>query len=1177
MSAEEEKKKCYPSKDKPWLKYYKKEAVNAALPECTIWQYVYDNNKDNMKGTALKYYGNKVTYKEFFENVDKAARAFTALGVKRQEIVTIVSMHTPETIYMIYGLNRIGAVPNMIYPTSDSKAVEREIRAAKSSVFVYLAVDGGFADKDALNDLHIIRLDVSDSMPFAMREFYRICKGYKTSKDEYTFKKFMELGKNVELPEVEYDAMNTAVIVHTGGTTGVPKGVMLSDLNLNVVAMQYSQIGFDFKKNDVFMDIIPPFIGFGISVGVHLPLSLGMEIKLCIDIEPSDVVRELRRMKPKHFVSGPVIVSEIMKNDMGDMSYLSTFAGGGESLSVEQEERLNRYLHKHGFKGYYAQAYGMTELAATVCTDIPSAGRVGTVGIPLPLVNIKVIKKSDNESDEKKDKKIIEENGDELGVGEEGEICISSPSMMIDYYNNKEETDGVIGVDCDGKRWIHTGDIGYVDSDGFLWLKNREKRIYFTKNLYKLMPQEIENKLKEITDVVECGVVVKSDVERENVAVAFVTVKAGVDKTHIENVLMEHARHNLIDYMVPEKIIILDELPHTKGNKVDYQELERRARELPDADEETAVTKEESNSDNIKEDTEKELPDAEKIDENTEKKLSDKGDKKEDLEVKSKKRKGGHKSGLNTIFIATCIAVVAIALATICSIYKIPESDSMESSEKYVADLLASGLAIIGIAISVWAGLNIANAIEKKEVEDIKSSVKGINEQFEKKKEDIEKAKKDVEEITQNVVTMRNERRDVNWNTFLLELLETSQDTVSRYFYEQFSETPIEWENIIEMVLLEQDFTQIYNNYGETSKVKNVLLDKAENCINRASRLLSTVDTIKNPMLEKLIRIYLHYRITEFHFMNGYMVDKEKSYDEFKLAAKGFKESQKLLKIDLPSKKDNLDFYVQRDNLELAIYFANSIGEACSKVTHRSNIPKENTEEFESFKEEVNPYSEDAIFYLNIAVKLNEKLPQREVYYRNLGCAYERKDRNNYEFGTNAENIISNYKKALKAVISYEENKVKVENIYKTLLSYYHVWLNYTFKSINKESNIFSDKESFEIFMGNLKMKKDTLNEHTTGYLYDFNHVSELSVLDNPRFSLNRSMYGFSLSWIIVLLLVHKEEIENRFKGTIEEYLIEIHKCVLTLELMQMSDDYYKDLKNRYEILSAYCKEQEII
>ena len=568
MSAEEVKKKRYPSKDKPWLKYYKKEAVNAALPERTIWQYVHDNNKDNMKGTALNYYGNKVTYEEFFENVDKAARAFTALGVKRQEIVTIVSMHTPETIYMIYGLNRIGAVANMIYPTSDAGAVEKELRATKSSVLVYLSLfEEAVSNRAALNDLHIIRLDVSDSMPPVMKKLCRLKSKYRIPKGEYSFSKFLKLGKNVKLPEVKYKADDTAVIVHTGGTTGVPKGVRLSNLNLNVVALQYSQVGFNFEKNDVSLDMLPPFIGFGISIGMHLALCLGMEVNLWIDLQPEHVVNAVEKIKPRHFISGPVIVACMMKREMRDMSYLSTFGGGGESLTVEQEERLNSYLHKHGFPGDYAQGYGMTELAATVCTDIPSAGRVGTVGIPLPLVNIKVVAK-DNE---------------ELSCGEEGEICISSPSMMLGYYNNQEETDRIIRIDDNGERWIYTGDIGSVDEDGFLHLKGRIKRIYITRdtkqNVCKLFPSEIENKLKETTDVVECGVVVKSDVERENVAVAFVTVKAGVDKTHIENVLMEHARHNLIDYMVPEKIIILDELPHTKGNKVDYRELERRAGE----------------------------------------------------------------------------------------------------------------------------------------------------------------------------------------------------------------------------------------------------------------------------------------------------------------------------------------------------------------------------------------------------------------------------------------------------------------------------------------------------------------------------------------------------------------------------------------------------------------------
>ena len=525
---------------------------------------------------------------------------------------------------------------------------------------------------------------------------------------------------------------------------------------------------------------------------------------------------------------------------------------------------------------------------------------------------------------------------------------------------------------------------------------------------------------------------------------------------------------------------------------------------------------------------------------------------------------GGHKFELYMIFIATCIAVVAIALATTYSIYKIPESTSMESSEKYIADLLASGLAIVGIAISVWAGLNIANAIERKDVDLIDTKIK--------------EAYSNIEEIHNDVDGVRNDKQNVNYNTFLQELLKTGNDEVSAHFYKSFSVIKkIEWEELIEMVLLEQNFSELYNNYGEKSKVKSSLVNKSNEGIKKAEKLLKCLDSIEDGNIRNLVQRYLQYRKTEFHFMNVYMVDKEKSYVEFELAAQGFEESQKLFGINLPNVGSNIENYVQKDNLELAIYFANSIGEACSKVTHREDIPKDDAPrpEKERFMEKMNPYSEKAIFYLELAVKLSEKLPQREVYYRNLGCAYERKDRNNFKFGNEAENIIKSYRKALKAVISYEEDKDRVEKVYKTLLSYYHVWLNNFFKFGDKESKVFSDLNSFESFMNNLKNK--TLEKHTIEYLYNFNHISELSVLDNPRFSLNRSMYGFSLSWIIVLLLIHNKEIESKFGTNIEEYLKEIHKCVLTLELMQMSDDYYKDLKNRYEILSAYCKEHEII
>ena len=368
---------------------------------------------------------------------------------------------------------------------------------------------------------------------------------------------------------------------------------------------------------------------------------------------------------------------------------------------------------------------------------------------------------------------------------------------------------------------------------------------------------------------------------------------------------------------------------------------------------------------------------------------------------------GGHKFELYMIFIATCIAVVAIALATTYSIYKIPESTSMESSEKYIADLLASGLAIVGIAISVWAGLNIANAIERKDVDLIDTKIK--------------EAYSNIEEIHNDVDGVRNDKQNVNYNTFLQELLKTGNDEVSAHFYKSFSVIKkIEWEELIEMVLLEQNFSELYNNYGEKSKVKSSLVNKSNEGIKKAEKLLKCLDSIEDGNIRNLVQRYLQYRKTEFHFMNGYMVDKEKSYVEFELAAQGFEESQKLFGINLPNVGSNIENYVQKDNLELAIYFANSIGEACSKVTHREDIPKDDAPrpEKERFMEKMNPYSEKAIFYLELAVKLSEKLPQREVYYRNLGCAYERKDRNNFKFGNEAENIIKSYRKALKAVIS---------------------------------------------------------------------------------------------------------------------------------------------------------------
>ena len=538
------------------------------MPECTVLQYIKNKNTNNLNGIALNYFGNRITYREFFENVDKVAKAFYAIGIRKGDIVTIASLHTPETIYIIYGLNKIGAVANMVYLTLSANEIIENIKSTDSKAFIYFAMiqeKGRIIEKE-FPDIKTIILDVSDSMPWYLKYPYRL----KNKKDilgkTYRSKNFLSLGEGVVAKEMLYTKSAPAVIVYTSGTTGVPKGVVLSNDNLNAVAEQYSYTTFDFRMGDSFMDMLPPFLGFGISIGIHLPLALGMKTTLWIDIEPDKVVQAFERIKPRHFVSGPVIVNQMLESNIKDMKFLSTFAGGGESLSIEQEKKVNSYLHNKGYNGNYVTGYGMTECCATVCTGMQGFYKEGTLGIPLPKVNMKIIDP---------------ENGQERKYGEEGEICFCAPNIMVGYFKNPKETDNIIKVHADGKKWIHTGDRGSVNQDGFLRFQGRIKKIYLTKgsdnSVYKLFPMEIENVLSRHSAVDKCAVVGRLNGEKGYLVIAYVTLKSKDIGDNVEKELRQLCRQELKENSWPFEYHFVEKLPTTGAGKIDFRTLEKWA------------------------------------------------------------------------------------------------------------------------------------------------------------------------------------------------------------------------------------------------------------------------------------------------------------------------------------------------------------------------------------------------------------------------------------------------------------------------------------------------------------------------------------------------------------------------------------------------------------------------
>ena len=566
----------YPSIDKPWLKYYEDSYIDTDIPQMSVYRYLYEQNKDHLSDIALSYYGRKITFKELFDNIEKTAMSLKAMGVRLGEIVTILMPNTPEAVYLFYAMSKIGAVCNMIDPRTSSEGIEKYIKEADSKkVFI---VDAYYEKIKTLIERKIVRESVaispSESLPFGLNIGYKLKELLsKEPKQEFlaetmNWKEFINCGKRYVLDtEIKYKPNRPVVIEHTGGTTGIPKGVVLSNENINSVAVQSLLTGIDMKREHNWLDIMPTFIAYGVGMGLHLPLTIGMETKLIPQFDPMKFDELIIKHKPIHMVGvpsywGTIIKSEKLKSK--DLSYMIAPTVGGDAMDTNLEKDANKFLEEHNCTSKIVKGYGMTEVTGGVAGTVPDNNKIGSVGIPFVKQNISVF---DIDTE------------DELGYNEQGEICITGPNTMLGYFDNPEETKKIIRTHSDGKKWVHTGDIGYITEDGSIFIVDRIKRMMIRYDGFKIFPAIIEKTLSLHEAVETCKVVSIADVNHSQgkLPKAHIILKEeykGKEQI-IKEELINQCKEQLPEYCQVVEYKFRDTLPLTSIGKVDYLALER--------------------------------------------------------------------------------------------------------------------------------------------------------------------------------------------------------------------------------------------------------------------------------------------------------------------------------------------------------------------------------------------------------------------------------------------------------------------------------------------------------------------------------------------------------------------------------------------------------------------------
>ena len=557
-----------PSQLKPWLKVFPEEALSVDLPKCSAYRYLRRENESHLNDVALHYYGKNISYGELFDRIENCAKAFASLGIKPGEVVSFLSVSIPETVEAIYALNKLGATANMIDPRMDVDTIRDRVVESNSRIFIVL--DVAFPKvlrirEEIAQELIVVQSPARSLPPLLRLMKNMVSKNIVPKEDNVvSWDEFIVKGKGVTAKEEPYVGDAVVAITYTGGTTGTPKGVMMTNDSMNAVTINFRHCGIDYHRGDRFLGIIPVFSAYGLVCGLHMPLVLGLTMVLVPNFKPQTMGKLVMKFKPQHMISVPAFYEILMESREvkgKDLSFLITLGSGGDTMNEGLENKLKAFLAEHNIKYPLAQGYGMSEISAAASFCVNDIYKPGSVGVPSVVTTIGIFKPGTSE---------------ELGLNELGEICISGPTLMKGYFLRPEETDKVMWKHPDGQMWIHSGDIGYLDEDGFLFVQGRVKRMICRFDGHKIFPVSIESLVSEHPLVRSCCVIGVADLDHGQGQHPLVLVSLDdCDKHTVCREIFDICNTELEERGRPVGVIAVDDMPLTGMGKNDYRALEK--------------------------------------------------------------------------------------------------------------------------------------------------------------------------------------------------------------------------------------------------------------------------------------------------------------------------------------------------------------------------------------------------------------------------------------------------------------------------------------------------------------------------------------------------------------------------------------------------------------------------